>query len=159
MALYLKTSNHDHKMLIHEVFKREPGINDWTDMQFQRKYFMQNTRLGFDLQERVISSREWSWQRAISSRELSQSEHRAVSLHPSLTLSNSFTGPRHPFLRTLSQAKARPQHGTIFPVPPSAFLWDRVLLFLTLLALNSLCSPGWSQVHNCPVSASQIPDA
>jgi hypothetical protein len=94
-------------MLIHEVFKREPGINDWTDMQFQRKYFMQNTRLGFDLQERVISSREWSWQRAISSRELSQSEHRAVSLHPSLSLNCSSTSLKHISLRTISQAEAR----------------------------------------------------
>lgn len=61
---------------------------------------MQNRRLGFGLKER-----------ATLNRELSQTGHNAVSLHPSLTLGCSSATPKDPFLSTPDQAESSPQHG------------------------------------------------
>jgi hypothetical protein len=61
-------------MMIHGIIKREPGVNHLIDVQFLMKSFVKNKILDFDLQKRSISSGK-----------LPQTEHKAVSLPPSLT--------------------------------------------------------------------------
>ena len=101
-------SSFDHVALSAKVIKCwftikwEPGVSDWIDIQFLRKYLMQNKWLTFGVQER-----------AISRKKLSQAKQRAFSLHLSLTQGHLSAAPKHPLLRTHNQAEANICHHRI----------------------------------------------